>query len=139
MAATARHEIFQEEWRSPWRRFRMGLWWKEINVRDFIQQKLRAVRWRRVVPRDGRERTRKIWGHLKELFVEERTKGVFDVSQIPSSITSHSRGYIDRKNELIVGLQTEAPLYGVSRLVEGKQQEKRLDAAMSTDDTIRDR
>jgi len=86
------------------------------------------------------ERTRKICGHLKELFVEERTKGVFDVSQIPSSITSHSPGYIDRKNELIVGLQTEAPLYGVSRLVEGKQQEKRdLDAAMSTDDTIRDR
>ena len=44
------------------------------------------------------------------LFVEERRKGVLDVSQIPSSITAHAPGYIDRENEIIVGLQTEAPL-----------------------------
>ena len=37
-------------------------------------------------------------------------KGVLDVSQIPSSITAHAPGYIDRENEVIVGLQTEAPL-----------------------------
>src|SRR6185503_7872187 len=42
--------------------------------------------------------------------VEERRKGVLDVSQIPSSITAHAPGYIDRANELIVGLQTEQPL-----------------------------
>ena len=47
---------------------------------------------------------------MTELFVEERKKGVLDVSQIPSSITSHGPGYIDRDNEIIVGLQTEAPL-----------------------------
>jgi formate C-acetyltransferase len=35
---------------------------------------------------------------------------VLDVSQIPSSITAHKPGYIDRENEVIVGLQTEAPL-----------------------------
>src|ERR1051325_8343680 len=35
---------------------------------------------------------------------------VRDFSQIPSSITSHAPGYIDRENEIIVGLQTEAPL-----------------------------
>jgi formate C-acetyltransferase len=45
-----------------------------------------------------------------KLFVEERKKGVLDVSQIPSSITAHAPGYIDRENEIIVGLQTEAPL-----------------------------
>src|SRR6476646_6845322 len=44
------------------------------------------------------------------MFVEERRKGVLDVSQVPSSITSHPPGYIDRENELIVGLQTDAPL-----------------------------
>ena len=55
-------------------------------------------------------RTQKIWDTLKELFVEERKKGVLDVSQIPSSITAHAPGYIDRDNEIIVGLQTEAPL-----------------------------
>src|SRR5712672_4485300 len=51
-----------------------------------------------------------MWDRLNELFVEERKKGVLDVSQIPSSITAHSPGYIDRNNEVIVGLQTEAPL-----------------------------
>ena len=35
---------------------------------------------------------------------------MLDVSQIPSSITAHAPGYIDRENEIIVGLQTEAPL-----------------------------
>ena len=47
---------------------------------------------------------------LNELFVEERKKGVLDISQIPSSITAHGPGYIDQENEIIVGLQTEAPL-----------------------------
>src|SRR5947209_3685351 len=32
------------------------------------------------------------------------------VQQIPSSITAHAPGYIDRENEIIVGLQTDAPL-----------------------------
>ena len=54
---------------------------------------------------------KRIWKKLEELFVEERKKkGVLDVSQIPSSITAHAPGYIDRENEVIVGLQTEAPL-----------------------------
>jgi len=35
---------------------------------------------------------------------------VLDISQIPSSITAHQPGYIDRDNEVIVGLQTDAPL-----------------------------
>jgi formate C-acetyltransferase len=35
---------------------------------------------------------------------------VLDVSQVPSSITAHAPGYIDRDNEIIVGLQTDAPL-----------------------------
>ena len=44
------------------------------------------------------------------MFLEERKKGVLDVSPIPSSITAHAPGYIDRDHEIIVGLQTEAPL-----------------------------
>src|SRR4029450_549627 len=55
-------------------------------------------------------RTETVWNTLKALFVEERKKGVLDVSQIPSSITAHGPGYIDRDHEIIVGLQTEAPL-----------------------------
>src|SRR4029077_17724202 len=55
-------------------------------------------------------RTKRLWARLKKLFIEERKKGVLDVSQIPSSITAHAPGYIDRANEIIVGLQTDAPL-----------------------------
>src|SRR6185436_11139985 len=70
-------------------------------------------------------RTKKLWAGLNELFLQERKKGVLDVSQIPSSITAHAPGYIDRENEVIVGLQTEAPLKraimpnGGFRMVEG--------------------
>jgi len=95
---------------SPWSGFQPGLWQKEINVRDFIQQNY--------TPYDGdgsflapaTARTNSIWETLEKLFVEERKKGVLDVSPIPSSITAHAPGYIDRENEIIVGLQTDAPL-----------------------------
>jgi len=105
---TATLEVSRE--RSAWAGFTEGLWQKEINVRDFIQQNY--------TPYDGDEsflapatgRTKKIWQQLNELFIEERKKGVLDISQIPSAITSHAPGYIDRENEIIVGLQTEAPL-----------------------------
>ena len=93
-----------------WTGFTPGLWTTEINVRDFIQ--------RNYTPYEGKEdfvapatrRTLDVWTRLQELFIEERRKGVLDVSQIPSSITAHGPGYIDRDLEIIVGLQTDAPL-----------------------------
>src|SRR5262249_16005710 len=57
------------------------------------------------------ERTKKIWAELNDLFVEERKKGVLDISQIPASITAHAPGYIDRDHESILGLQTDPPLH----------------------------
>ncbi|WP_029908078.1 formate C-acetyltransferase [Caulobacter sp. UNC358MFTsu5.1] len=90
--------------------FAAGLWSREIDVRDFIQE--------HITPYDGDEsflegptaRTTAIWARLQAMFVEERKKGVLDISQIPSTIIAHEAGYIDRDNEVIVGLQTEAPL-----------------------------
>jgi len=95
---------------AAWKGFQPGLWQADIDVRDFIQQNY--------TPYDGdasflapaTARTLKVWGRLTALFPEERKKGVLDVSPIPSSITSHAPGYIDKDNEIIVGLQTEAPL-----------------------------
>jgi formate C-acetyltransferase len=110
MASTARRDIIQEKSISPWHGFRTGLWQKEINVRDFIQQNYEPYEGEGTFLKPATERTQNIWNRLQELFVEERKKGVLDVSQIPSSITSHGPGYIDRNNEIIVGLQTEAPL-----------------------------
>src|SRR4051794_2134624 len=95
---------------SPWAGFGGGLWQKEINVRAFIQLNY--------TPYDGdaaflagpTARTTKLWETLTRLFVEERKKGVLDVSQVPTSITAHAPGYIDKEHEIIVGLQTDAPL-----------------------------
>ena len=95
---------------NAWNGFTGGLWQKEINVRDFIQQNYEPYEGDEAFLAPATERTKKIWDHLNELFLEERKKGVLDVSQIPASITSHGPGYIDRDNEVIVGLQTEAPL-----------------------------
>jgi formate C-acetyltransferase len=94
----------------PWRGFQTGLWQNEINVRDFIQQNYTPYDGDAAFLAGASSRTRKIFERLQELFVEERRKGVLDVSQIPSSITAHAPGYIDRENEIIVGLQTDAPL-----------------------------
>src|SRR5690625_7532593 len=45
------------------------------------------------------------------MFPEERAKGVYDVdATTPSTITSHAPGFIDKDRELVVGLQTDAPL-----------------------------
>ena len=95
---------------SPWRGFRTGLWQKEIDVRDFIQQNYEPYEGDESFLASATERTEAIWDRLLDLFVEERKRGVLDVSPIPSSITAHASGYIDRENEVIVGLQTEAPL-----------------------------
>jgi formate C-acetyltransferase len=95
---------------SPWQGFQSGLWQTEINVRDFIQQNYTPYEGDESFLTTATTRTRNIWATLKELFVEERRKGVLEVSQIPSSITAHTPGYIDRDNEIIVGLQTDAPL-----------------------------
>ncbi|HMO28672.1 formate C-acetyltransferase [Enterovirga sp.] len=93
-----------------WRGFVPGPWTTRINVRDFIQ--------RNYTPYEGDSsflagvtpRTRKIWDTLTPLLAEETRKGVLAVSQEPSSILAHGPGYIDKELELIVGLQTDAPL-----------------------------
>jgi formate C-acetyltransferase len=95
---------------SPWEGFRGALWQKEINVRAFIQLNYAEYDGDASFLAPATARTTKIWEKLTALFPEERRKGVLDVSQIPSSITAHGPGYIDRENEVIVGLQTEAPL-----------------------------
>jgi formate C-acetyltransferase len=90
--------------------FKPGLWQKEISVRDFIQHNMEPYEGDESFLSPATRRTQNLWSRLNALFVEERKKGVLDVSQISSSITAHGPGYIDRENEIIVGLQTEAPL-----------------------------
>jgi formate C-acetyltransferase len=93
-----------------WNGFNKGLWQKEINIRDFIQQNYKPYIDDESFLAPATERTKGLWDKLNELFIEEIKKGVLDISQIPSSINSHLPGYIDKDNEVIVGLQTDAPL-----------------------------
>jgi len=93
-----------------WRGFEPGLWQRDINVRWFIQRNYTPYEGDGAFLAPATERTQRLWKRLEELFVEERKKGVLDVSQVPTSITAHPPGYIDRDNEIIVGLQTDAPL-----------------------------
>src|SRR4030095_9883377 len=103
-------EPVEEKSETGWEGFNSGLWQNEINVRDFIQQNYDEYEGDESCLAPATERTKKIWNRLSELFVEERRKGVLDISQIPSSITAHGPGYIDKDNEVIVGLQTGAAL-----------------------------
>ena len=101
--------------RSEWSNFVGGLWESEINVRDFIQKNYK--------PYDGdesflvgpTEATEKLWGKLKELQKEERSKGgVLDMeTEVVTSLTAYGAAYIDedlKDLEQVVGLQTDKPL-----------------------------
>ena len=93
-----------------WRGFKGGDWQTAINVRDFIQKNYTLYEGDASFLAGPTEKTKKQWAKLAELLKVERTKGVLDVSLIPSSITGHDAGYIDKDLEVIVGLQTDAPL-----------------------------
>jgi formate C-acetyltransferase len=95
---------------SPWRDFNGGDWLDRIDVQDFIHRNVSPYVGGAGFLTPATARTRQLWEKLGGLFERERARGVLDVSQIPSSITAHAPGYIDRGLELIVGLQTEAPL-----------------------------
>src|SRR5205823_4353525 len=94
----------------PWRGFKPGLWQRDVNVRWFLQQNYTPYDGDEAFLAEATERTKNVWKKLEQLFVEERRKSVLDISQVPSSITAHAPGYIDREKEIIVGLQTDAPL-----------------------------
>ncbi|MGY6560535.1 MAG: formate C-acetyltransferase [Luteibaculaceae bacterium] len=93
-----------------WRGFKPGLWQSSVNVREFIQKNYRPYEGDSSFLEGPTERTQKLWSKLGPLLAEEVKKGVLDVSQIPSTVSAHAPGYIDKDLELIVGLQTDAPL-----------------------------
>jgi len=108
-----------------WRGFKPADWCDNIDVRDFIV--------RNVTPYAGDEqflvgpsaRTKSVWAKLQPYFQDERTKGVLAVdATTPSTMLAHKAGYIDRDNEIIVGLQTDQPFkraifpWGGLRMVE---------------------
>lgn len=109
-----------------WQGFESGAWNEHVDVRDFIQKNYTPFEGDDSFLAGPTERTLKIWEILSGMFPEERERGVYDVdATTPSTITAHAPGYIDEGNEVIVGLQTDAPLKraimpnGGWRMVEG--------------------
>lgn len=93
-----------------WRGFESGTWEHRLNLRDFIQRNYSPYEGNASFLAEATPRTRAVWAKLAPLLAREREKGVLAVSQEPSGILAHAPGYIDKDLELIVGLQTDAPL-----------------------------
>jgi formate C-acetyltransferase len=106
----ANPKVAEEARDNAWRGFKAGPWHKRINVRDFIQRNYTPYVGDSSFLAGATARTREVWEKLLPMIAEETRKGVLDVSQVPSSIVAHGPGYIDKDLELIVGLQTDAPL-----------------------------
>jgi formate C-acetyltransferase len=107
---TLHTELVPQAGHDCWRGFESGRWTQTIDVRDFIVRNL--------TPYDGDEsflagpsaRTQAVWAKLQPMFREEQKKGVLDVdASSPSTVLAHAPGWIDRDNEVIVGLQTDRP------------------------------
>lgn len=108
---------------NEWNGFNDGVWTKEINVRNFIQKNYTLYEGDDSFLADVSQKTKKVWNKCEELLAEELKKGgVLDVeTDIISGITNFAPGYIDKENEVIVGLQTDAPLKRIVNLCGGKR------------------
>ena len=90
-------------------KFKDGRWSRRIDVADFVYNNITPYEGDASFLTGATERTKKLWGKCLEAIEEERQNGgvrSIDASTI-STITSHAAGYIDKDNELIVGLQTD--------------------------------
>ena len=95
-----------------WTGFTGGAWQYEINVRDFIQKNYTEYTGNSDFLSDATPRTKNLMNKLQSLFTAERhLGGVLDVdTTTASSLLNYKPGYIDKENEIIVGLQTDRPL-----------------------------
>ncbi len=95
-----------------WNGFAGEDWKSSINVRDFIQQNYREYKGDAGFLASATERTDELMKKVNLLFsLERQYGGVLDIdTDTVSSLTNYAPGYIDKPNELIVGLQTNRPL-----------------------------
>ena len=110
---------------TAWQGFKDGVWQSSIDVEDFIRNNYTPYEGDESFLAGRSRKTDKIYKIVRELTIEEIKKGVIDVeTNVVSGIDNFEPGYIDKENEVIVGLQTDAPLkrivnpYGGMRMVE---------------------
>ncbi len=107
-----------------WEDFKEGIWKKEVNVSEFIQKNYESYDLDESFLKGKTSRTDKVWKTCEKLLKEELKKHVLDIDTTNmSGIDNFMPGYIDKENEVIVGLQTDKPLkrivnpYGGIRMV----------------------
>ena len=107
-----------------WKDFKEGKWTKEINVSDFIKANYTKYDGDESFLKGTTKKTDSVWGKCLELLKEELKKHVLDVDTVHmSGINAFEPGYINEDDDVIVGLQTDAPLkrmvnpYGGIRMV----------------------
>ena len=107
-----------------WRNFKEGNWTTKIDVQDFIQQNYTQYNGDESFLAGKTEKTKKGWDKCEKLLKEELEKHVLDIdTDHMSGINAFDKGYICKEDDVIVGLQTDAPLkrivnpYGGIRMV----------------------
>ena len=96
---------------TAWKGFRTGEWRHLVNVRNFIQKNYTPYQGGDDFLAPISPKTAKVWEKAEALILEEIKKGIIDVeTHAVSGIDNFAPGYIDKDNEVVVGLQTDAPL-----------------------------
>ena len=101
-----------ENFATAWRGFNEGEWCDTVSVRDFIQKNYTPYEGGEEFLAGATERTKRLMGKLEELFkIERENGGVVGIdTETVSSLKTYPAAYLDKDDELIVGLQTGAPL-----------------------------
>ncbi|WFA10448.1 formate C-acetyltransferase [Tissierella sp. Yu-01] len=107
-----------------WNGFIKGNWNENVDVKDFIHLNYKSYEGDDRFLAEASPKTEALWGKVEELINEEILTGKVDIDTSRfSGINNYEPGYIDKDNEIIVGLQTDAPLkrivnpYGGYRMV----------------------
>ena len=107
-----------------WNKFLGSIWKENINVEQFILDNYKEYTGDDSFLCGPTKKTVSLWKKCEKLLIKEQKKGILDVeTKIMSGIDNYSPGYIDKKNEVIFGLQTDKPLkrivnpYGGIRMV----------------------
>ena len=107
-----------------WKNFKEGSWQDDINVEEFIELNYSEYAGSEEFLAGPTDKTKKVWSKCEDLLKEELKSHVLDIDvDHVSGINNYEAGYIDKDNEVIVGLQSDAPLkrivnpYGGIRMV----------------------
>lgn len=113
-----------------WQGFKGQAWKESINVSDFILSNYKEYRGDDSFLAGVSPKTQKVWAKCETLLRKEAKTGLLDVEvKAISGINTFKPGYIDKKNEVVVGLQTDKPLKRIVNLYGGtRTAEKALEA-----------